>query len=101
MRVRESKRTSVLLLRRHALGLVEDLLGHLDVTPVRIVIAGGDDLRGLADVHPEIGHLLWPLVDQENDDGHLRMIREDGLGDLLEEHGLAGPGWSHDEPALA
>jgi hypothetical protein len=91
----------VALLEHHALGLVEDLLGHLYVPAVRIVIARGDDLRRLADGHAEVRHFLGALVHEEDDDRHLGVILEHRLGDLLEQDGLARARRGHDEPALA
>ena len=48
-----------------------------------------------------IGHFLRPLVDQKDDQFHLRMIFHDGVGDVLKECRLAGARRSDDQTALA
>ena len=70
------------------------------MSPVGIVVAGGDDLGLLADLHLEVGDFLGPLVHQEHHHHHLGMVGEHRLGDLLEQHGLAGAGRGHDQAAL-
>ena len=89
------------LLEHQALGLLEDLLGHLDVAAVGVVVARGDDLRRLADGHPEIRHLLGALIYQENDDDYFGVVGEHCLGDTLQQHGLPRPRLGDDEPPLA
>src|SRR2546427_3085560 len=46
-----------------------------------------------------VRHLLGPLVDEQHDEVDLGMVFDDGVGELLEEDGLAGLGWRNDEAA--
>jgi hypothetical protein len=68
----------------------------------RVLVKGrGHDLHRVGGVAAEVGHLLGPLVDQQHDHVHVRMVPGDGVGDLLEDDRLAGAGWGHDQGPLA
>ena len=84
----------------HAPGFFHDHLRHLDVADRLLVEGRGHDLHRLGGVAAEVGHLLGPLVDEEHDDVHLRMVGGDGVGDLLEDDRLAGPGRGDDQGSL-
>ena len=49
----------------------------------------------------EVGDLLGPLGDEQDDEEDLRVVLLDGLGDRLEDGRLAGPRRRDDEAALA
>src|SRR5947208_3616981 len=92
----------VLAVLHQALGLFDHHVGHLDVAIRRLVERRGDHLDARAlDVLLHIRHLLGPLVDEQHDEIDLGMVFDDGVGELLEEDGLAGLGWRNDEAALA
>ena len=82
-----------------ALRLLQDHLGHLHVPVRRLVEGRGDDLALDRALH--VRHLFRPLVDQEHHDHHARVVLGYGVGDLLENHGLAGLGGRDDKPSLA
>ena len=82
-----------------ALGLLDDHVGHLHVPVGRLVEGGGDHL-GL-DVFLHVGDFLRPLVDQQHDQHHLRIVLPDGVGQLLHQDRLAGLRRRHDQAALA
>ena len=73
-------------------------LGYLDVSLGLLVEGGGDDLA--RDVALEVGHLLGPLVDEQDEEVDVGVVLGDRVGDLLEEDGLARLRLRHDEPAL-
>ena len=58
-----------------------------------------DDLALDAAAH--VGDLLGPLADERDHEEDLRVVGADAVGDLLEEHRLAGLGRADDEGALA
>ena len=60
--------------------------------------AAGDDLA--ADGAAHLGHLLGPLVDEQHDEVHLGMVLRHGLGDVLQQDGLAGARRGDDQAAL-
>ena len=47
-----------------------------------------------------LGHFLGPLVDEQHHEVHLGMIRGHGLGDVLQQDGLAGARRGDDQAAL-
>ena len=87
------------LVLHQALGLFHDHFGHLDVALGRLV-EGGTDHFGL-DAALHVRHFLGPLVDEQHDEDDLRVVLGDAVGDVLEEHGLAGAGGGDDQAALA
>ena len=82
-----------------ALGLLNDHVGHLHVPLRRLVEGGGDDLALDRALH--VGDFFRTLVDEQHDEHNIGMIGGDGVGDVLQQHGLAGAGRSDDQPALA
>ena len=48
-----------------------------------------------------VGDFLGPLVDQQDDQEHFGMVVGDRLGDVLQQHGLAGARRRDDQRALA
>ena len=48
-----------------------------------------------------VRHFLRALVDQQHDQMNLRIVGHDGVGDLLQQRGLARLGLGHDHAALA
>ena len=48
-----------------------------------------------------VGHFFGALIDEEDDEGDLGVVGGDGVGDVLQEHRLAGARRRHDEAALA
>ncbi len=65
----------------------------------RLIEGRGDHLALYRALH--VGDLFRALVDQKHDQIALRMVGGDGVGDVLEDHGLAGARLRHDQPALA
>ena len=82
-----------------ALGLLDDHLGHGHVTRGGLIEGGGYDFAAHRALH--LSHLFRALVDQQHDQHHIGVIGRDGMGDVLHQHGLAGLGGGHDQPALA
>ena len=82
-----------------ALGLLDHHLGDLDVAHRRLVEGRGDHLALHRALH--VGDFLRPLVDQEHDQIAFRVIVRDRVGDVLQQHGLAGARRRHDQRALA
>ena len=89
----------VLAVLHEALGLVQDHLRHLGVPVGGLVEGGADDLG--VDMLFHVRHLLGPLVDQQHDQVALRMVGRDGVGHVLEQHGLTGLGRRDDQPPLS
>ena len=89
----------VLLVFHQALGLFDHHFGHLDVARWRFVEGARHDLcvdhRAL-----HVGDFFRTLVDQQNDDDGFRIVRADGLGDVLQDDGLARLGRRDDEATL-
>ena len=82
-----------------ALGLLDHHLGDLDVAHRRLVEGRGNHLALHRALH--VGDFLRPLVDQQHDQVAFRVIVGDRVGDVLEQHGLAGARRRHDQRALA
>ena len=74
-------------------------LGHLHVPCRRFVEGGGDHFAFHRALH--VGDFLGTLVDQQNDEITLRVIGSDRLGNVLQDHGLAGTRLGGDQRALA
>ena len=81
------------------LRLLDDHLGHLDVTRGRLIESRGNHLAVHRALH--VGHLFGPLVDQQNDEIAFRMIGRDRMGYVLKQHRLAGARRCDDQSALA
>ena len=71
-----------------ALGLLDHHLRDLDVARRRLVESARDDFA--ADHAAHVGHFLWPLVDQQDDQYDVGAVGSDGVGDVLQHQGLAG-----------
>ncbi len=82
-----------------ALGALDRQLGDGDVVLRRPVEGRGDDLALHRPLH--VGDLLGTLVDQDDHEVALGVVRRDGVGDGLHHHRLAGLGRADDERALA
>jgi hypothetical protein len=65
----------------------------------RLVEGRGDDLALHRALH--VGDFFRPLVDQQHDQIAFGMVGGDRLGDVLQQHGLAGARRRHDQRALA
>ena len=92
----------VLAVLDHPLGLLDDHLGDLDVPRGRLVERRADDLgRRPLDRPLHVGDLLGPLVDQQDHHVGVGVVRQDAVGDLLEQDRLAGPRRGDDQAALA
>ena len=83
----------------HALGFVQDDACDLDVAVGGFVEGRCDNFGVDAALH--VGHFLGSFVDEENHDVGFGVILGYGVGDILEQEGLAGLGRSDDEAALA
>jgi hypothetical protein len=70
-----------------------------DVAGGRFVEGRGDDLA--LDGAGHFGHFFRALVDQQHDQHDIRMVGGDGVGDVLQHHGLAGLRRSDQQAALA
>ncbi len=81
------------------LRLLDDHLGDLHVALRRLVEGRADDLAAHRAGH--VGDLLRPLVDQQDDQVDLGVVRGDGVRDVLQHHRLAGARRRHDQRALA
>ena len=64
----------------------------------RTVEGGGDDLA--LDDRTHVGDLFGALVHQDDHEVHLGVIQLDGLGHLLDDHGLSGLRRRDDETTL-
>lgn len=82
-----------------ALCLLDDHLGNLDVAACCLIEGRRDYLALHHAAH--LGNFLRALVDEEDHQGALRMVRGDALSDVLQEHGLSGLRGSDDKSALS
>ena len=82
-----------------ALGLFDHHLGDLNVAHRRLVEGRGNHFALHRALH--VGDFFGTFVDQQHDQIALRMIVRDRVGDVLQEHGLAGARRRHDQGALA
>ena len=90
----------VALMLDHALGFLDDHFGHLHVPLRRLVERGADHLRSAASpLH--VGDFLGPLVNEQDEEVGLRIVLENGVGQLLHQHGLARARRSNDQAAAA
>src|ERR1035437_6042484 len=89
----------IALVLDEALGLFDDHLGDLHVAGGGLVKGGADDLALDGALH--VGDFLGALVDEQDDEHHIGVVGGDGVGQRLQEHGLAGAGRGDDEAALA
>ena len=80
------------------LSLFQHHFRHLHVPGGGFVKGRTDDLTLHGPLH--VSDFFRPLVDQQHDQRNFRMIGGHGVGDALQEHGLAGARWRHNEAAL-
>ena len=88
----------VLLVLDQALGLLDDHLGDLHVALRRLVERRRDDLALDRALH--VGDFFRPLVDEQDDQVDLGMVGGDAVGDVLQQHRLAGARRRDDQAAL-
>src|ERR1035437_1136552 len=98
-RERVEQDDDVALVLDEALRLFDDHLGDLDVPRRGLVERRGDDLALHGALH--VRDFLGPLVDQEDDERDLRVVRRDRVCERLQEHRLARARRRDDEAALA
>ena len=82
-----------------ALGDLEGHLGDVGVVLGRLVEGRADDLALDAAAH--VGDFLGPLADEGDHQEDVRVVRADAVGDVLEQHRLAGLRRADDQGALA
>ena len=82
----------------HALGLLQDKAGDLDMALGRLVEGGGDDLG--IDGAGHVRDLLRALVDEQHHQVGFGMVGGNGIGHVLHEHGLTSLGLGDDQRAL-
>jgi hypothetical protein len=87
--------------RDEARRMVHDILGGPAMLG-RLLVEGGTDHfdRRPAHLLAHVGDFLRPLVEEQDEEPALGMIAEDGVGDLLKQHGLAGARRGDDQAAL-
>ena len=88
----------VTLVLHQALGLLDDHLGDLDVAGGWLIEGRGDDFAVDRALH--VGHLFRALVDEQDDQVNLGVVGGDRVGDVLQQHGLAGARRRDDQGAL-
>ena len=81
------------------LGLLDHHLGDLHMAAAGFVEGAADDLGLGVPLH--VGHFFRPFVDQEDDQDRLGVVDADAVGDLLQQHRLAGARRGDNEHALA
>src|SRR6185437_308286 len=89
----------VALVLDQALGLFDHHLGDLDVAAGGLVEGRADDFALDRALH--VGDFFRALVNQQHHQHHLGVVGGDGVGDGLQQHGLAGAGRGDDQPSLA
>ena len=82
-----------------ALGPLDGELGDGRVVLGRAVEGRGDDLALDGPLH--VGDLFGTLVDEDDHEVALGVVRRDRVGERLHDHRLAGLGRGDDQPALA
>ncbi len=80
------------------LGLFDHHLGDLHVARRRFVEGRAYDLAVHRALH--IGDLFGSLVNEEDNQNNLLVVVRDGLGNILQHHGLPRSRSSHDQPSL-
>ncbi len=89
----------VALVLDQTLGLLDHDLGHRHVARGGLVEGRADDLALDRALH--VRDLLGALVDQQHDQHDLGVVGGDRVGDVLEDHRLAGARRGDDQAALA
>ena len=90
--------TTSLLVLDQALGLLDHHLGDLHVALRRLVERRRDDFALDRALH--VGDFFRPLVDQQDDEVDLGVVGGDAVGDVLQQHRLAGARRRDDQAAL-
>ena len=80
-------------------GLFDHHLGNLDMTGGGLVKGRGNHLTLYRAFH--VGDLFRTLVDEENDQGHLGVVRCNRVGNGLQHHRLTGARGRHQQTALS
>src|SRR4030095_183878 len=96
---RVEQNDTVPLVLPQPLGLLDHHVGDLDVPLRRLVEGGGDHLALHGPLH--VGDFLRALVDEQDDEVDLGMVRRDRVGDRLQHHRFACPRRGHDHAPLA
>ena len=89
----------VLLVLDQPLRLLDHHLGDLHVAGGRLVEGRRDDLALDRALH--VGDFFRPLVDEQHDQVDLGVVGGDAVGDVLQQHRLAGARRRDDQAALA
>ena len=93
--------------RDHHVALVfNEAFGFFDHHLCDLHVAGGGLVEGRRNDFAfhralHVGDFFRTLVDQQHHQNNFRMIRGDGVGDVLQQHGFAGARRGHDEAALS
>ncbi len=82
-----------------ALRLLDHHLCHLYVTRSRLIEGRADHFS--LDTALHVRNFFRTLVDQQNDQHDLRMVRRNAVRDRLQQHRLAGTRRSHDQSTLS
>ena len=80
------------------LGALDGHFRHHDMALGGFVERGADHLALDRSYH--VGDFLGPLVDEQNDEKNLGVVRGNRIGDVFKQHGLACARGRDDEPAL-
>ena len=98
-RQRVEQNHHVLAVLDQPLRLLEHHVGDLDVTRRSLIEGGAHHFRarGAGD---HLRHFFGPLVDEQHDDRHLRMILRDRVRHLVEQDRLSGARRRNDDSAL-
>ena len=89
----------VLLVLDQAFGALDHHFGDLHVPAGRFVEGGGDDFATHGTAH--FRDFFRTLVDEQHEQHHVRVVGRNGVGDVLQHHGLTGLGRRDEEPPLA
>ena len=82
----------------HTFCLGENQFCNLDVTVGRLVESGSYDLG--IDAASHVGHLLWTLVDEQDNHVGVGVVLRYGVGNVFKQDGFTRLWRSNDESAL-
>ena len=88
----------VAVVLHEALGALDGHFRHDHMALGGFVERRADDLGLDRSLH--VGDFFRPLVDEQNDEKNLRVVRGNRVGDVFEQHGLAGARRRDDKPSL-
>ena len=74
-------------------------LGNLNVARSWFVERGGNHFAAHGALH--VGHFLWALVDQQNDQRYVWVVTGNRMRDVLQHDGFAGLWRCYQQPTLA